>query len=237
MRISGHFVGNMRIALMAITLAVSGVPAAAQMLTGRVIEQHSRLPLRGVQVIILADSARVVSSITTDTSGVFYADLPGAGAYRVHISVDSSTTFESAPITLRDSAYVEREFAISLEERIYTEDDVTRLPQFLSTSIPPKYPAEMLRAELDGNVVAEFVIDSTGIVRAGTFTVLKASDPRFGTAMRRSIESSRYRPAEKDGVPVAIRVRQRFNFGIDKMGFAPEIGARTAPVFPKPVIQ
>ncbi|HEX6965665.1 MAG TPA: TonB family protein [Gemmatimonadaceae bacterium] len=68
----------------------------------------------------------------------------------------------------------------------------------------PRYPSMLESAHVDGTVLVQFVVDTTGRVDMSTFTVLKATNALFVDAVKRVLPSWRFYPAEAGG----HRVRQ-----------------------------
>jgi protein TonB len=86
----------------------------------------------------------------------------------------------------------------------------------LSTNAPPSYPDRLRSAAIVGTVEVEFIIDPNGRMRPGSVVVLRADHPLFLEAVKRALAGHRYLPAEASGSPVAVRVRQRFAFRLDR---------------------
>lgn len=78
----------------------------------------------------------------------------------------------------------------------------------------PAYP-ELLRAGgIEGRVVAEFIVDSTGRVRPGSLVIVAATHEPFAASVRRTVPALRFTPARVQGRPVAQRVQVPFEFEI-----------------------
>jgi TonB family protein len=195
-----------------LSLAAVTATLGAQTLAGRAIDRQSKLPLQRVPVAVLGDSARVVLETRTDTAGVFYADLPAAGRYRVRFSVDSVHTFESDTVVVRDSGFVQREFIVPLLPVVYFEFQVEKQVAVAPHSPQPRYPAELREQQVEGEVLAQFVVDPTGHVRPGSLKVLRATDFRFVDAVRDAVYAMRFIPAERGGKRVFQMVQQPFEF-------------------------
>ncbi|MGD8897853.1 MAG: TonB family protein [Acidobacteriota bacterium] len=88
-------------------------------------------------------------------------------------------------------------------------------PPVLVGERPARYPhaAQVLRRE--GSVVVEALVDERGSVRETT--VIESTDPGVGfeNAATRQVESRRYEPATKSGVPVRVRILIRVNFTLE----------------------
>ncbi len=88
-------------------------------------------------------------------------------------------------------------------------------PQLLS--IPPlRYPEMLKQAGFEGDVMLDFVIDTTGHVEPRSIQVVSSPHPLFEAAARDAILGSVYRPAQLGGVPVRARVQQPLSFAIQQ---------------------
>lgn len=80
----------------------------------------------------------------------------------------------------------------------------------------PQYP-EMLKASgVEGEVQAQFVVDTLGRVEPGSFRVLASSHDAFSTAVQGALPRMRFIPAEAGGRKVRMIVQQRFAFALDR---------------------
>ena len=78
----------------------------------------------------------------------------------------------------------------------------------------PRYPPVLQQAGLEGRVLLEFVIDSTGHVEPGSLRVLERSRPGFDAAAEETILRSLFRPARVRGRAVRQRTLQAIAFRI-----------------------
>ncbi|CAN5814409.1 hypothetical protein BH11GEM2_BH11GEM2_28150 [soil metagenome] len=76
----------------------------------------------------------------------------------------------------------------------------------------PKYPDALRASGPDGEVLAQFVVDSAGHYEDGSFKVLKSSHALFAQAMRDALPQMRFIPAELAGARVRQLVQQLFSF-------------------------
>ena len=83
-------------------------------------------------------------------------------------------------------------------------------------SSAPRYPDILKSAGVEGEVLAQFVVDTTGHAEVGTFKVLKTSHELFAAAVRNALPSMRFLPAEVGGRKVKQLVQQPFVFAIQK---------------------
>ena len=71
-------------------------------------------------------------------------------------------------------------------------------------------------ANVEGEVLAQFVVDTTGRADMSTFKVLKSSHELFTTAVRNVLPQMRFYPAEIGGRKVKQMVQQPFTFALTK---------------------
>jgi periplasmic protein TonB len=83
-------------------------------------------------------------------------------------------------------------------------------------SPPPTYPTMLQNAGVEGTVLAQFVVDTTGRAEMGTFRVLKSDHDLFSSAVRQHLPRMRFLPAEVGGRKVKQLVQQPFSFSLNK---------------------
>ena len=96
---------------------------------------------------------------------------------------------------------------------VFTADQVDRkvaLDSVRPLEIP--YPPSLFAAHMQGNVVAEFVVNGEGRVERGTFGIVSSTHPLFAEAVRRAVVGAVFTPALKAGKPVRQLVHQPFEF-------------------------
>ncbi len=116
--------------------------------------------------------------------------------------------------TNEEDAIVVVKFKLPLRMSVREEDvfDLARvddLPKALH-QVDPNYPFTLKQANVGGFVELHWIIDTEGrVIRP---KVILASHADFVQPAIESIQRSRWKPAMKDGVPVAVRVTQRMDF-------------------------
>src|SRR5689334_8698329 len=85
-------------------------------------------------------------------------------------------------------------------------------------SAAPAFPPSLYASGTPGLVIAEFVVDTTGRVEAGTLGIVSSTAPLFTEAVRLALESATYVPAVKDGHSVRQFVQQPFEFSVKGHG-------------------
>jgi protein TonB len=83
------------------------------------------------------------------------------------------------------------------------------------------YPDDLRKARVQGQVLARFVVDTTGRAEPGSFMVVRSSDPRFTFAVRQVITAMLYEPAQLGGHKVRQMVQQPFTFMLSPVDLTP----------------
>lgn len=82
--------------------------------------------------------------------------------------------------------------------------------------ITPKYPEMLRTGNVEGEVQAQFVVDTSGRVEMNTFKVLKSTNDLFTSAVKNAVSQSRFIPAEAGGRKVKQLVQRPFIFKLGK---------------------
>jgi periplasmic protein TonB len=80
----------------------------------------------------------------------------------------------------------------------------------------PEFPQTLRSAGVSGEVLARFVVDTTGRVEAASIRIPSASHELFADAVRRWLSRTRYEPAQAGGVRVRQLVEQRVEFSLTR---------------------
>jgi protein TonB len=80
----------------------------------------------------------------------------------------------------------------------------------------PAYPDMLRTAGIEGQVLAQFVVDTTGRADMGTFKALKSDNDLFTTSVKNALARMRFLPAEVGGKKVKQLVQQPFQFSLNK---------------------
>lgn len=98
----------------------------------------------------------------------------------------------------------------------YFEFQVEKQVQALPNQAGPRYPDMLRSANVEGEVLAQFVVDTTGRAEMGTFKVLKTSHDLFTNAVKATLPQMRFYPAEVGGRKVKQLVQMPFQFTLTK---------------------
>lgn len=101
-------------------------------------------------------------------------------------------------------------------DQTYFEFQVEKQVQGIPGSINLRYPDMLRSANVEGEVLAQFVVDTTGRVEANSVKILKSSHDLFTNAVQQALRSARYYPAEIGGRKVKQLVQQPFNFTLTR---------------------
>ena len=107
----------------------------------------------------------------------------------------------------------------TLAVRVYNADEVDSGARVDSTGISqPFYPDSLYAFRVGGEVVAQFVVDTTGQVLLDTFTAVSSTHPAFTEAVRRSLRHSKFQPATLAGRRVRQVMVLPYRFVMDGRG-------------------
>lgn len=102
--------------------------------------------------------------------------------------------------------------AVTDGDRVYFEFQVERQVKRLPDGIVLHYPDVMRESRTNGEVLAQFVVDTTGRALPETFKVLKTTHDLFAQAVKAALPDMRFVPATIGGKPVRQLVQQPFSF-------------------------
>jgi TonB family protein len=117
--------------------------------------------------------------------------------------VSGTSGSSGAPRVMRDST-------------VYFEFQVERPVTQLQGSVGPRYPDSLRVAKVEGEVLAQFVVDTSGQAQVPTFKVLKSTHPLFVDAVRTALPTLRFTPAFVGGRAVRQLVQQPFQFALSQ---------------------
>ncbi len=83
------------------------------------------------------------------------------------------------------------------------------------SAVPP-YPEALRLRKIEGTVVFQFKVDSTGRVDIASARVLKSSDPAFALSVYRTLPAMRFLPAQRNGKNVNEIVQQPYDFSLNR---------------------
>ena len=93
-----------------------------------------------------------------------------------------------------------------------TTDDERFEPAILVLQPAPRYPGVLEALGIEGQVLVEFVIDTTGRVQPRSIRILESTHPDFATAARAAVAATIFRPAHLSAHVVRQLTRQSVRF-------------------------
>ena len=103
-----------------------------------------------------------------------------------------------------------------VSDQPYFEFQVEKQVQTNPNSPQPRYPDMLKSANVEGEVLAQFVVDTTGRAEMNTFKILKSSHELFSSSVKNVLPNMRFYPAEIGGRKVKQQVQQPFTFALTK---------------------
>ena len=89
-------------------------------------------------------------------------------------------------------------------------------PRQVPTGRGPRYPTREKRSGIEGEVLVDVVIDTTGRADLSTLRIVAASTDGFEAAVRAYFPDARFVPATAAGRPIRRRVKQPFTFTLSR---------------------
>ncbi|HEX3867393.1 MAG TPA: energy transducer TonB [Gemmatimonadaceae bacterium] len=80
----------------------------------------------------------------------------------------------------------------------------------------PRYPDMLRSANVEGEVLAQFTVDTTGRAEMNTLKILKSTHDLFTNAVRAALPNMKFYPAEVGGKHVRQLVQMPFQFSLTK---------------------
>lgn len=105
---------------------------------------------------------------------------------------------------------------VANNDQPFFEFQVEKPVQALPGGSQPRYPDILRQAGVEGEVLAQFIVDTTGRAEMNSYKVLKTTHELFGNAVKQALPGMRFIPAEVGGRKVRQLVQQPFSFAISK---------------------
>jgi len=124
------------------------------------------------------------------------SDIPG------DLGRDLTNTEAAPKLTGSDSVFSQLE----------VDSTVARYPG----SAAPAYPEEMLKQGVQGSVVTQYVVDTTGFADTSSLKIMSTTHQEFAEAVRAALPYMRFSPAKVGSKKVRQLVEQEFSFKIEQ---------------------
>jgi outer membrane biosynthesis protein TonB len=104
--------------------------------------------------------------------------------------------------------------AIATDDSIFTSYEVDQIAEALFVGSGPIYPSELAKKRVEGLVIAQYVVDTTGWADTSSVNILQSSNPLFTNSVRAALGMMRFKPARIQKQAVRQMVQQSFIFRI-----------------------
>ena len=84
--------------------------------------------------------------------------------------------------------------------------------------IDPKYAPEVVREKLEGVVILFAILRKDGLIDAGSVRVVRKLDDRLDVSARDALLGWKFKPSQRNGVPVDIQMEVSIPFYFHKDG-------------------
>jgi TonB family protein len=128
---------------------------------------------------------------------------PGLG----DLGRDLTSSIESPKLTGDDSVFTQLE----------VDSVVARYPG----SAAPQYPSDLVKDGIQGSVLVQFVVDTTGFADSSSLRIIRATHEDFARAVRAALPYMRFFPAKVGPKKVRQLVEQEFTFKIEQAATTP----------------
>jgi protein TonB len=204
--------------------AIASIAAHATLITAALIlTLRDHLPAdRPVEYVVVAlpkqlapqpATARLagVPSVSPPTLKEIRVEIPSV--VPIGIPTDPAPSF--GPVNAFDPGVLRDAFQRTpVDGRVYSEDLVERAVIPRANNPQPDYPATLRAAMVEGSVLLQFVVDSTGSVEPQSVAVLQPAHALFVESARRWLTRTRYTPAQIGDRPVRQLVQQELVFSL-----------------------
>ena len=185
----------------------------AQAIGGRLRDAATGRPIHNVGVSVRGDTAHRSKPKESGMDGTFILELPEPGRYQIRFDVAKDVVLFADSVDVTAEGFVQREFTLRVPDgAVFYEFQVERPVGAAIGAQGLRYPVNLRDRHIDGDVFAEFIVDTTGLVRPGSARAVRATHPEFAQAVLTSLAQMHFTPAMRDGRTVAQFVQMPFSF-------------------------
>ena len=106
-------------------------------------------------------------------------------------------------------------------DSVYLASQVDNPVAYDANSAAPAYPDSLRRNGVEGQVTAQFVVDTSGHIDINSFVLLESTHGRFTESVRQALPRMLFRPAEINGYKIRQLVQIPFVFKISPLDSVP----------------
>jgi hypothetical protein len=216
---------------LALLAGAGSVGAQKPAMSGLVRQAQGGAPMECLHVALLDSADRAVAHTVTDSAGMFVIVAPDTGAYRVQFSLPGYPEMEGPLVRLSAGMMTEQEYPVSFDnlisglleepsrrkksEQVDLADWHSAEPMGSGRVLGRRVPlgsvssANMMLVSSE-QIAAQYVIDTTGHVRASSWRTVVVSDPNAMQRARLVLTSEHFRPARIGQQPVCQLIMGEF---------------------------
>jgi TonB family protein len=116
----------------------------------------------------------------------------------------------------RDTTSSEKAQPLAGTDSVFTQLEVDSIVSRYPGSAAPAYPVEMLKQGVQGSVVTQYVVDTTGFADTTSLKIMSTTHELFANAVRSALPYMRFSPAKVGSKKVRQLVEQEFSFKIEQ---------------------
>jgi TonB family protein len=119
-------------------------------------------------------------------------------------------------------------------DSVFTQLEVDSIVARYPGSAAPAYPVEMLKQGVQGSVVTQYVVDTSGFADTTSLKIMSSTHEQFADAVRAALPYMRFFPAKVGSKKVRQLVEQEFSFKIEQSAAASQTTPATQASAKKP---
>ena len=116
----------------------------------------------------------------------------------------------------RDLANTEAAPQLAGGDSVFTQLEVDSTVARYPGSAAPAYPVDMLKQGVQGSVITQYVVDTTGFADTSSLKIMRTTHEQFADAVRAALPYMRFFPAKVGSKRVRQLVEQEFSFKIEQ---------------------
>ena len=116
----------------------------------------------------------------------------------------------------RDTTSSDKTQPLAGADSVFTQLEVDSIVSRYPGSAAPAYPVEMLKQGVQGSVVTQYVVDTTGFADTTSLKIMSMTHEQFANAVRAALPYMRFFPAKVGSKKVRQLVEQEFSFKIEQ---------------------
>ena len=116
----------------------------------------------------------------------------------------------------RDTTSSDKAPQLAGADSVFTQLEVDSTVSRYPGSAAPAYPVEMLKQGVQGSVVTQYVVDTTGFADTTSLKIMSTTHEQFASAVRAALPYMRFFPAKVGSKKVRQLVEQEFSFKIEQ---------------------